>query len=165
MIDVEVVELPGGAVSAKSRRVGVNLGLPEQATQIFKVLGRHILLDAIGAKAAGLDLPATELLVFGNPKLGTPLMQTNRKIGLDLPMKALAWKDAAGKVQLVVNTPRGRGPRADGQRIRMAATANRVPCLTTAAAARATARGLAEWVSTPLQVRSLQEFHAVRDGG
>ena len=47
---------------------------------------------AAGAKAAGLKLPPTELLIFGNPKLGTPLMQTNRMIGLDLPMKVLAWQ-------------------------------------------------------------------------
>lgn len=60
---------------------------------------------AAGAKAAGLKLPPTELLIFGNPKLGTPLMQTNRMIGLDLPMKVLAWQDSAGKVRLAYTTP------------------------------------------------------------
>lgn len=60
---------------------------------------------AAGAKAAGLKLPPTELLIFGNPKLGTPLMQTNRMIGLDLPMKALAWQDADGKVKLSYTLP------------------------------------------------------------
>lgn len=60
---------------------------------------------AAGAKAAGLQLPPTELLVFGNPKLGTPLMQTNRLIGLDLPMKVLAWQDGDGKVRLSYTTP------------------------------------------------------------
>jgi len=70
---------------------------------------------------------------------------------------------SAGRVQLVVNTPRGRGPRADGRRIRAAATAHRVPCLTTTAAARAAAIGLADWMANPLQVRSLQEFLARAD--
>lgn len=60
---------------------------------------------AAGAKAAGMKLAPTELLVFGNPKLGTPLMQTNRMIGLDLPMKVLAWQDDAGKVHLSYTTP------------------------------------------------------------
>jgi carbamoyl-phosphate synthase large subunit len=64
----------------------------------------------------------------------------------------------AGQVKLVVNTPRGRGPRSDGHRIRFASTAHKVPCLTTVAAARAAAVGLGEWMSNPLTVRSLQEF-------
>jgi carbamoyl-phosphate synthase large subunit len=66
---------------------------------------------------------------------------------------------AGGKVQLVVNTPRGRGPRADGLHIREAALAHLVPCLTTVAAARAAAAGIADWVRHPLSVRSLQEYH------
>jgi uncharacterized protein (DUF302 family) len=57
------------------------------------------------AKKAGLELPPTTLLIFGNPKLGTPLMQTNRQIGIDLPMKALAWQDADGKVYIGYTDP------------------------------------------------------------
>lgn len=53
---------------------------------------------AAGAKAAGMDLPPTEVLIFGNPKLGTPLMQSDPQIGVDLPMKVLSWQDKAGKV-------------------------------------------------------------------
>ncbi|MDE3206613.1 MAG: carbamoyl-phosphate synthase large subunit, partial [Acidobacteriota bacterium] len=64
-----------------------------------------------------------------------------------------------GKVNLVVNTPRGRGPRADGAYIRMAANAHRVACLTTVAAARAAVAGVAERAANPLTVRSLQEYH------
>ena len=64
----------------------------------------------------------------------------------------------AGQVQLVVNTPRGRGPRSDGRRIRTASTAHKVPCLTTTAAAKAAAVGLAEWLANPLRVKSLQEY-------
>jgi carbamoyl-phosphate synthase large subunit len=64
-----------------------------------------------------------------------------------------------GKVDLVVNTPRGRGPRADGAYIRRAANQHRVACLTTVAAARAAAAGIAERASNPLTVRSLQEYH------
>jgi carbamoyl-phosphate synthase large subunit len=67
---------------------------------------------------------------------------------------------SGGKVQMVVNTPRGRGPRADGTHIRSAALAHRVPCLTTLAAARAAAAGIADRAVHPLSVRTLQELHA-----
>jgi carbamoyl-phosphate synthase large subunit len=67
---------------------------------------------------------------------------------------------ATGHVQLVVNTPRGRGPRADGNHIRAAALANGVPCLTTVAAARAAATGMRDWKRHPLSVTSLQELSA-----
>ncbi len=66
---------------------------------------------------------------------------------------------SAGQIQLVINTPRGRGPRADGQYIRNAATAAQIPCITTIAAARALANGLKEWYNSPLSVVSLQEIH------
>jgi uncharacterized protein (DUF302 family) len=51
-----------------------------------------------GAAGAGLALRPTQLLVFGNPLAGTPLMQENQISGIDLPMKALAWEDANGEV-------------------------------------------------------------------
>jgi carbamoyl-phosphate synthase large subunit len=73
----------------------------------------------------------------------------------------------SGAVGLVVNTPRGRGPRADGGYIRRAASANRVPCITTVAAARAAAAGIAAWDRHGLTVRTLQEYqhdHRVATG-
>jgi carbamoyl-phosphate synthase large subunit len=66
---------------------------------------------------------------------------------------------AQGKVQLVINTPRGLGPRADGQHIRKAAVAYKVPCLTTLSAARAAAAGVADARTHPLEVRALQDLH------
>jgi len=66
---------------------------------------------------------------------------------------------SSGKVDLVVNTPRGRGPRADGDHIRRAATHHRVPCITTVAAARAAAAGIAERAASVPVVRPLQEYH------
>lgn len=64
------------------------------------------------AKKAELDLPPTVLLIFGNPKMGTPLMQANRQIGIDLPMKALAW-EADGKVYLAYTDPKELKDRYD----------------------------------------------------
>ncbi len=58
-----------------------------------------------GAKKVGLELKSTQLLIFGNPKLGTPLMMSNQRIGIDLPLKALAWQDKDGKVWLAYTDP------------------------------------------------------------
>ena len=56
---------------------------------------------AAGAKAVGAEMKPAEVLIFGNPKLGTPLMQANPRAGLDLPLKVLAYEDAKGKVWIV----------------------------------------------------------------
>jgi len=66
---------------------------------------------------------------------------------------------SAGQVDLVVNSPRGRGPRADGAYIRSTAATHHVPLLTTAAAALAAANGIAELLREDMSVRSLQEYH------
>jgi uncharacterized protein (DUF302 family) len=60
---------------------------------------------AAGATAAGLSLPPTELLIFGNAKAGTPLMQSVQSIGIDLPLKALVWQDASGDTWLSYHDP------------------------------------------------------------
>ena len=61
-----------------------------------------------------------------------------------------------------MNSPKGRGPRADGGYIRSAAGVAGIPCLTTAAAGLAAANGMADWAVHELRVRPLQEFHAGR---
>jgi len=60
---------------------------------------------AAGAAEVGLSLRSTELLIFGNAKAGTPLMQATQTIGIDLPLKALVWQDAAGDTWLSYNDP------------------------------------------------------------
>ena len=66
-----------------------------------------------GAKKAGIDLPATELIIFGNPKVGSPLMKCHRTVGIDLPQKALIWKDENGQVWLSYNDPQYLAKRHD----------------------------------------------------
>src|SRR6201995_3185463 len=61
---------------------------------------------AAGATSAGLSLRPTEVIIFGNAKAGTPLMQSVQTIGIDLPLKALVWQDAAGVTWLSYNDPR-----------------------------------------------------------
>jgi uncharacterized protein (DUF302 family) len=60
---------------------------------------------AAGAASVGESLRPTEVLIFGNPKAGTPLMQAEQTIGIDLPLKVLVWQDAAGAVWLSHNDP------------------------------------------------------------
>jgi len=60
---------------------------------------------AAGAAAVGLPLRPTELLLFGNAKGGTPLMQAVQTIGIDLPLKVLVWQDASGDTWLSYNDP------------------------------------------------------------
>ena len=74
---------------------------------------------AAAAAEVGLSLRPTELLIFGNAKGGTPLMQAAQTIGIDLPLKALVWQDASGTTWLSYNDPNwltkrhGLGPEAD----------------------------------------------------
>ena len=58
---------------------------------------------ADGAAQAGMNLRPTELLLFGHPKGGTPLMQDRQTAGIDLPLKVLAWEDAGGQTWLSYN--------------------------------------------------------------
>jgi uncharacterized protein (DUF302 family) len=60
---------------------------------------------AAAAAAVGLPLPQTNVLLFGNAKGGTPLMQSIQTIGIDLPLKMLVWRDAAGDTWLSYNDP------------------------------------------------------------
>ena len=60
---------------------------------------------AEGARKVGENLRPTELVIFGNPKVGTPLMQCGQSVAIDLPQKALIWEDEAGQVWLTYNDP------------------------------------------------------------
>ena len=57
------------------------------------------------ARNAGLEMSPKQLLIFGNPKAGTPLMNEQATVAIDLPLKALAWEDGNGDVWLSFNTP------------------------------------------------------------
>jgi uncharacterized protein (DUF302 family) len=67
----------------------------------LKIFGR--VDHQAGAEGAGLELRPTQVLIFGNPKLGTPLMTSAQTVAIDLPQKALAYEDENGQVHLVYN--------------------------------------------------------------
>ena len=73
------------------------------AEKSIKVFAR--IDQAAEARAVGLDLPETQLLIFGNPKGGTPIMVESPLSALDLPLKALAWQDDEGRVFVSYNDP------------------------------------------------------------
>jgi uncharacterized protein (DUF302 family) len=60
---------------------------------------------AAGAASIGMPLRPTTVVIFGNPAAGTPLMQRDQRLGLDLPLKALVWQDAGGKTWLTYSDP------------------------------------------------------------
>ncbi len=123
-----------------------------EAAEIFAELGFEIV--ATGGTADALEAS------------GVSVASRVAKVTSDDPEPSTATAVdliADGQIQLVVNSPKGRGPRADGAYIRAAAGRESVPLLTTGAAALAAARGMHEWASSPLNVRSLQSWHAGDD--
>jgi uncharacterized protein (DUF302 family) len=75
----------------------------EICAQGMKVFAR--IDHATGATRAGFELRPTELIIFGNARGGTPLMQSVQTVGIDLPLKALVWQDASGTTWLSYNEP------------------------------------------------------------
>ncbi|MDO6441662.1 DUF302 domain-containing protein [Marinobacter sp. 2_MG-2023] len=69
----------------------------------MKIMNR--INHAAGAESVGLELRPTEVVIFGNPKVGSPLMQCAQSVAVDLPQKALIWEDESGQVWLGYNDP------------------------------------------------------------
>ncbi|MBV8462302.1 MAG: carbamoyl-phosphate synthase large subunit, partial [Acidimicrobiales bacterium] len=151
-----------GLAFAKSQ-LAAGSRLPTSGTVFLSLADRDkaVGIEAGRAFAAlGFELAATSGTAAALEQAGVPVSTIVAKVGESHPgLVDAVERIAEGKVQLVVNTPRGRGPRADGLHIRNAALVHQVPCLTTVAAARAAAAGIAEWIRQPLSVRSLQEYH------
>jgi carbamoyl-phosphate synthase large subunit len=138
--------------------------LPETGRVFFSLADRD---KPAGVRAAaryvelGFEIVATEGTATALEAAGVKVVQRVAKVSEDAPAAGPTAVDLirAGEIQMVVNSPRGRGPRADGGYIRSAAGVAGIPCLTTAAAALAAADGMADWSSHELQVKPLQEFH------
>ena len=80
----------------------------DRLEEVLKAKGMMVFTrinHAEGAQKVGKELRPTELVIFGNPKVGTPLMQCTQSAAIDLPQKALAWEDEAGQVWLTYNDP------------------------------------------------------------
>jgi carbamoyl-phosphate synthase large subunit len=161
--EVMGIDTTFGLAFAKSQIAAGNR-LPVDGTVFLSLADRDKVAGLEAARqfvSLGFELAATSGTAAVLEAEGIPVATVVAKVG----DRDAAGVDAVelisgGKVQLVVNTPRGRGPRADGIHIRATALSYQVPCLTTVAAFKAAAAGITDWVSHPLSVRSLQEYHA-----
>jgi carbamoyl-phosphate synthase large subunit len=157
--EVMGIDLTPGLAFNKSQ-IAAGCDLPESGTVFFSLADRDKragLEAARGLVDLGLDIVATSGTAAHLRDNGVPVTDIVAKLGENgTDAVELIW---SGAIQLVVNSTRGRGPRADGEHIRAAASAHGIPLLTTAAAALAAARGLADWRHYPLEVRTLQEYH------
>jgi carbamoyl-phosphate synthase large subunit len=150
-----------GLAFAKSQ-IAAGERLPEGGRVFFSVADRD---KAAGVRAArrfvelGYELVATAGTADALEAEGVPVAARVDKLGDAGAAETAVDLIQRGDIALVVNSPRGRGPRADGAYIRAAAGVAGIPCLTTVAAARAAADGMADWAHHELQVKSLQEFH------
>jgi carbamoyl-phosphate synthase large subunit len=149
--------------------------LPEGGMVFLSLADRD---KAAGLKAAarlvdqGFDIAATMGTADHLERNGVPVAQRVAKVAAADEIVKYSQQEAglptaldlisAGKVQLVVNSPRGRGARADGDYIRRAANVHRIPCLTTAAAAMAAAESTVDRSQHDVRVRTLQEIHRGR---
>ena len=106
----------------------------------------------------GFTIAATAGTAAALEAAGVPVATVVAKLGDETGVDAVDLI-ASGKVELVINSPRGRGARADGDHIRSAAAVHAIPCLTTASAGIAAAEGIHDWARHELRVRSLQEYH------
>jgi carbamoyl-phosphate synthase large subunit len=151
-----------GMAFAKSQLAAKNK-LPDSGTVFMSLADRDkeaALPAAIHFLEMGFTIAATEGTARFLQDHGLQVHTVVAKVGEQTGTDATTLIES-GEVQLVVNTPReGRAPRADGDHIRAAAHKHNIPCVTTAAAARAVAGGIAAWRSRALKVRSLQELHA-----
>jgi uncharacterized protein (DUF302 family) len=98
---------PGNGVISKPSRYSVDETITRlEAALKSKGMTIFARVDHAGEAAkAGLKMRPSQLLVFGNPKAGTPIMQAVPVAAIDLPLKALAWEDADGKVWLSYTDP------------------------------------------------------------
>ena len=89
-----------------ARAIKISGGVVALAVAAFTgIKGELAVAIPLGIFGAGLSLQPTEVLIFGNAKAGTPLMQSVQTIGIDLPLKALVWQDASGVTWLSYNDP------------------------------------------------------------
>ena len=157
--EVMGIDLTTGLAFMKSQ-ISAGGALPESGTVFLSLADRDKVVGleaARGLQDLGLDVVATSGTAEYLRANGVPVDTVVAKLGEEGTDAVELVR--SGAVQMVVNSPRGRGPRADGEHIRAAAGAQGIPLMTTANAALAAARGLADWQRFPLAVRTLQEYH------
>lgn len=106
LLSVSAVAADNGIISKPSK-----YSVPESLNRLEAVLKSKgitifVRIDHSGeAEKVGLKMRPTQLLIFGNPKTGTAVMNSSPSVAIDLPLKALAWEDERGKVWVSYNSP------------------------------------------------------------
>jgi len=158
--EVMGIDSTPGLAFAKSQ-IAAGTDLPNEGTVFLSVADRDkaaIIEAARCFVGLGFSIVATSGTAAALEAQGLSVAQVVSKVGEDTGTTAVDLIES-GAVQLVINSPRGRGPRADGAHIRSAAGGRGIPLLTTAAAGLAVAHGMVDWDAHPLRVRTLQEYH------
>jgi len=110
-LSILLITIPGQAADGMVNVLS-NFNVEETADRMESILkekGMTIFNRIKHSKGAGkvnIELRDTELIIFGNPKVGSPLMKCQQNVGIDLPQKALIWKDDKGKAWISYNNPR-----------------------------------------------------------
>jgi uncharacterized protein (DUF302 family) len=89
----------GSRYSVEESVARISAALQARGITVFAVIDQ-----SREAETVGLTLRPTQLIIFGDPKTGTPLMNASPSLAIDLPLKALIWEDAGGKVQVSYNS-------------------------------------------------------------
>ncbi len=158
--EVMGIDVTPGLAFAKSQ-IAAGMRLPETGSVFLSVADRDKPAAVAAARhlaRLGFDIVATSGTADALAAAGVPVADVVAKLGDPTGTNAVELLES-GKIQLVINSPRGRGPRADGDHIRRAAGERGIPLLTTAAAGLAAANGMTDWARHPLRVRTLQEYH------
>jgi carbamoyl-phosphate synthase large subunit len=158
--EVMGIDLTPGLAFAKSQ-IAANEPLPVEGTVLLSLADRDKEAGVAAARLLaelGFSIAATAGTAAHLEQAGVPVEVVVAKLGEPHGVDSVELIQS-GSVALVVNSPRGRGPRADGAHIRRAAGVQGIPLLTTGAAGLAAALGMADWAHHPLRVRSLQEYH------
>ena len=158
--EVMGIDTTFGLAFAKSQ-LAAGEGLPDAGCVFMSLADRDKVVGIEAARqfvAAGFTIAATAGTADALDAEGIPVATRVAKVGEASGTDAVELI-SSDQVQLVVNSPRGRGARADGAHIRAAAAVQGIPCLTTAAAGLAAASGILDRAAHEVTVRTLQEFH------
>ena len=158
--EVMGIDMTPGLAFAKSQ-IAAGMALPEQGAVFLSLADRDKDLGVETASLLtqlGFTIAATSGTASALNAANIEVIDVIAKIGEKGGTTAIELIES-GKIRLVINSPRGRGPRADGDHIRKAAAEQGIPLLTTASAGLALAKGLVDWRSHTLRVRPLQHFH------
>ena len=163
--EVMGIDVTPGLAFAKSQ-IAAGMSLPEHGMVFLSLADRDKetgVETALLLTSLGFSIAATSGTAAALGEANIEVVDVVAKIGEEDGTTAIELIES-GRIGLVINSPRGRGPRADGDHIRKAAAEQSIPLLTTDSAGLALAKGHDDWRSHTLRVKPLQYFHSDESG-